>query len=90
MIRLLKPYNHLGGLVLPGTIISLGDKEAALVESGAAEYIVQSKPVSTSLKKEQEKPAKPTEKEKEKAQQELDGKEPVIEQAQKPGKKGGR
>lgn len=38
MIKLLKPINHLGGLVSADTVIFLGDKEAALVKSGAAEY----------------------------------------------------
>jgi len=38
MIKLLKPLNHVGGLVPVGTILPLGDKEAMLVESGAAEY----------------------------------------------------
>lgn len=39
MIKLLKPLNRLGGLVKAGTILSLGENEAALVEAGAAEYL---------------------------------------------------
>ncbi|MCR4442149.1 MAG: hypothetical protein QHH10_08240 [Peptococcaceae bacterium] len=38
MIRLLKPYNHLGGLIPDGAIVSLGDIEAMLVKNGVAEY----------------------------------------------------
>lgn len=49
MIILLKPLNHLGGLVAAGTILSLGEKEAALVKSGAAEYCHPAKSVGSPI-----------------------------------------
>lgn len=56
MIKLTKPLNLAGDIILAGTMLNLGDREKQLIESGSAEGVEPKLIINTEEKKEDEAP----------------------------------